>query len=431
MAHNSTILRKIPIDNHNRTCYVHLTVGPLFSSGTSMSKIFTKIPRVIVLLLTAFKVHRDCLKGIIRYARLHGPWEFHIIEGREAEQSTLNFKTWNADGLIAYANNNDYCKTILQSSVPSILIDPWDHHQEEFPLDQHNIILCDSFAVGKAAADFFLQQKFRHFGYVSEAKNAQWSRERGRGFASHIQAAGFEYHSYENHSLKEQNDWGLEQKRLKKWLLGLPKPIALLAAMDVRGRQVIEVCRSANLSVPYEIAVLGVDNDELLCESTNPSLSSLMMTIDEACFEGAARLDRLMRKKEISTSSLIHYGPKEVVVRRSTNPTIISDKLVIQALEFIEVNACVPITVSDVVKFLGISRRSAELRFHKELRHTILDEINRIRLEKVVTFLKQTDMSIAEISRITGFTNGNYLACVFRKHLHMSMSDFRNLHAEP
>jgi len=392
-----------------------------------MSKILTKVPRVIVLLLSAFKVHRDCLKGIVHYARLHGPWELHIIEGREAEQSTLDFKTWNADGLIAYANNDDYCKTILQSNVPCLVIDPWDHRQGEFPPDQHNIVLCDSFAVGKAAADFFLRQKYKHYGYVSEAKNSQWSRERGNGFAAQIQAAGFECHLYENHSLREQNDWGLEQKQLKQWLRSLPKPIALCAAMDVRGRQVIEVCRSANLSVPYEIAVLGVDNDELLCESTNPPLSSLMMTMEEACFEGAALLDRLMKGKESSPSNLIHYGPKEVVTRRSTNPKIIADKLVIHALEFIEVNACVPINVSDVVKHLGVSRRSAEMRFHKELRHTILDEINRVRLEKVVTFLKETDLSIAAIASITGYSNENYLANVFRKHLHMSMTDFRKL----
>ena len=395
-----------------------------------MSKILTRVPRVIALLLTAFKVHRDCLKGIIRYARLHGPWEFHIIEGREAEQSTLDFKTWDADGLIACVFNDDYCKTVLQAKIPCIILDPWDHRQVLFPLDQYNVILCDSHAVGKAAADFFLRQKFKHYGYVSEAKNAQWSRERGKGFASQIQAAGFQCHIYENHSRREQNDWGLEQKQLKQWLLGLPKPIALLAAMDVRGRQVIEVCRSASLSVPYEIAVLGVDNDELLCESTNPPLSSMLMTMEEACFEGAALLDRLMRKKDISTPTLIHYGPKEAVVRRSTNPKIIADKLVIQALEFIEVNACVPINVSDVVKFLGISRRSAEMRFHKELRHTILDEIHRMRLEKVVTFLKQTNLSIAEISRIAGYNNENYLACVFRKHMHMSMTDFRNLQSE-
>jgi len=352
------------------------------------------------------------------------------MEGREAEQSTLNFSTWNGDGLIAYANNDNYCKTIRQANVPCVVIDPWDHRQEEFPPDRYNIILCDSFAVGKAAADYFLRQKFTHYGYVSEAKNAQWSRERGMGFASQITAAGFQCHIYENHSQREQNDWGMEQKQLKQWLLDLPKPIALLAAMDVRGRQVIEVCRSANISVPYEIAVLGVDNDELLCESTNPPLSSLMMSMEDACFVGATLLDRLMKGKENSPTSLIHYGPKEVVARHSTHPRIISDKTVIQALEFIEVNACVPINVSDVIKYLGVSRRSAEIRFQKELRHTILDEINRVRLEKVLTFLKQTNLSIAEISKITGFNNENYLAYVFRKHMHMSMTDYRNLQSK-
>jgi len=395
-----------------------------------MSKIRTKIPKVAVLLLTAFKVYRDCLKGIIRYAHLHGPWEFHFIEGRLSEQSAIDFKTWNADGLIACANNEHYCKTIRKANVPSIVIDPWDHRQKEFPFDKHNIAICDSFAVGRAAADFFLQEKFKHYGYVSEAKNAQWSRERGRGFASQIEAAGFACHLYENGSRREQNDWGLEQERLNRWLLDLPKPIALLAAMDVRGRQVIEVCRAANLSVPYEVAVLGVDNDELLCESTNPPLSSIMMTFEEAGFDCAAHLDGLMRRKKHSTCAVIHYGPKEVVARRSTNPQIIADKLVIQALEFIEVNACVPISVSDVVEHLDISRRSAEMRFHKELRHTILDEINRVRLKKVIGFLKETNLPIEKISKIMGYNNVNYLAYVFRKHMHMSMTDFRKLQTE-
>ena len=392
-----------------------------------MAKKYHKTPKVIVLLLTAFKVHRDFLRGVIRFNRLHGPWEMHIIEGGKFEQATFNSKTSEYDGLIAYATDDNYLNIIKTQNKPSIVVDPWDDYQSQLPLREYDTILCDSQAVGRAAADYFLSQKFRHFGYVSiaQTENLQWSRERYNGFVSQVENAGYKCHLYENFSPKTQNDWGAEAKDLTKWLSALPKQIALLAAMDVRGRQLIEACRSAGISVPGEVAVLGVDNDELLCESTYPPMSSIKMNIEEAAFQGAALLHKRMMEKSNSPAELIYYGPTEIVSRRSTNPSIVRNKKVIEALEFIEMNARHLITTVDVANHVGISRRSLEMSFKKEIFRTVNQEITRIRLEKVRLLLKETEMSIAKIARETGFTNENYLSLVFRKHEKMTMSDYR------
>ncbi|MDO4587738.1 MAG: XylR family transcriptional regulator [Planctomycetia bacterium] len=392
-----------------------------------MSKILRRPPKVIVLVLSAFKVQRECLRGIIRYSRLYGPWEFHILEGRDGEQSVLNLKKLDGNGLIAFAQKKEYVQAILHAKIPTIVIDPWDDFGASIPSNLYNIVQCDTQAIGRTAADFFLQQNYKNFAFINEANNQEWSRERGKGFAKQLKKAGFECSIYEN-QLKDQMDWGLEQNRLKKWLLKLPKPIAVLAAMDVRGRQVIEICRSVDLAVPDEVAVLGVDNDEILCESTYPPMSSMAMTIENACFRGAAVLDRLMRGGNQQETVKIFYGPGAIVSRRSTDTNIISDKFVIDAVEFIRLNTDIQINVADVVAHLGISRRSAEIRFKKELRCSILDEINRVRLEKVENFLQQTNLPISQIAGLTGFNNENYLSFVFKKKHQMTMSEYRKLH---
>ena len=391
-----------------------------------MSKKYHKTPRVIILLLTAFKVHRDFLRGVIRFNRLHGPWEMHIIEGGKFEQMTFNPQTSEYDGLIAYATDEIYLNIIKDQKKPTIVVDPWNHYQSQLPMQDYDTILCDSEAVGRAAADYFLRQKFRNFGYVSivQTDNNQWSKERCKGFVSHVKNAGFDCHIYENFSQEAQN-WENEKKELQKWLSALPKQIALLAAMDVRGRQVIEACRSLGISVPREVAVLGVDNDELLCESTFPTMSSIKMGIEEAAFQGALLLQNRLLDKDDSPAKLIYYGPNGVVSRRSTDPSIVTNKRVIEAIEFIETNTRLPLSTNDIAHHLGISRRLLELSFKNELSCTVHEEITRIRLEKVRLLLRETDMAIAKIASETGFNNENYLSYIFRKYEQMTMSDYR------
>jgi LacI family transcriptional regulator len=186
----------------------------------------------------------------------------------------------------------------------------------------------------------------------------------------------------------------------------------------------MDACAWAGLAVPDEVAVLGVDNDEDLCETTTPPMSSILLDAERASYEAAEQLDALMRRAT-RKRKVITYGPVHVVSRRSTETTQIADIVVVQALEFIALNACSGIGVPDVVRHIRASRRLAEIRFRRELGHTILDEIQRVRLARVCTHLRETNLQIGEIVRACGFDSESHVSILFRRRFGCTMRDFR------
>ena len=384
-----------------------------------------RMPQVAVLLPTSVKVSRDMRRGILRYVHRHGPWGLHIIEGRQGEQKLIHMKEWGCTGIIGRLHTPELVEVARNARVPQVLVEP----DKAFlrpggSLVRHSIVRCDTAAVGELAADYFLSRKFTHYAYVGEVRNLDWSVSRGNAFAGRVRKAGFDCHLYGTLPKAVQEDAGLERDRLCAWLRDLPKPIALLAAMDNRGRQVMDACAWAGLAVPREIAVLGVDNDDDLCETTTPPMSSILLDAERVSFEAAQHLDDLMRgitrKRKIIT-----YGPAHVVSRQSTETTQIADIVVIQALEFIALNACAGIGVPDVVRHTRASRRLAEQRFRQALGHTILDEILRVRLARVCTLLKETNLPISRITHMCGFESDSHLGVVFRKLHACTMRDYR------
>jgi LacI family transcriptional regulator len=390
-----------------------------------MSRTLKQMPQVAVLLPTSVKVCRDMRRGILQYVHRHGPWGLHILEGRQGEQKLIRMKEWGCTGIIGRLYTPELVEVALRADVPLIIMDPKDEFQcPGHPLARHSIVRSDTAAIGRMAADYFLSRKFTHYAYVGEVHGLGWSATRGEAFAETIRAAGFACHIYGSLPKAEQEDAGLERARLCAWLSALPKPVALLAAMDNRGRQVMDACAWAGIAVPRDTAVLSVDNDDDLCETTTPPMSSIMLDAERASYDAAQVLDGLMRRTT-RKRRVITYGPAHVVSRRSTETTQIADAVVVQALEFIAVNACLGIGVPDVVRHVRASRRLAELRFRQTLGHTILEEILRVRLERVCTLLKETNLLIGEITRTCGFDSESHLGTVFRKRFGCTMRDFR------
>jgi LacI family transcriptional regulator len=292
------------------------------------------------------------------------------------------------------------------------------------PLARHSVVQSDTAAIGRLAAEYFLSRKFVNYAYVGEVHGADWSVKRGEAFADRVRKAGFVCHDYGALLKAEQEDAGIERARLCAWLSGLPKPVALFAAMDNRGRQVMDACAWAGITVPRDAAVLSVDNDDDLCETTTPPMSSILLDAERASYEAARLLDDLMRRTT-RKRHVITYGPAHVVSRRSTETTQIADGVVVRALEFIALNACSGIGVPDVVRHVSASRRLAEIRFRETLGRTILEEIQRVRLERVCTLLKETNLSIGEITRACGFDSESHLGTVFRRRFDCTMRDYR------
>jgi len=390
-----------------------------------MSRTLNKMPQVAVLLPTSVKVCRDMRRGVLQYVYRHGPWGLHILEGREGEQKLVRMREWGCTGIIGRLYTPELAKAALAAHVPLVIMDPPPKLLSPGqPLARNSLVRSDTAAVGRMAADYFISRKFIHYAYVGEVHGLEWSATRGEAFAETVRQRGFDCHLYGTLLAAEQEDAGLERDRLRAWLKGLPKPVALLAAMDNRGRQVMDACAWAGLAVPDEVAVLGVDNDEDLCETTTPPMSSILLDAERASYEAAEQLDALMRRAT-RKRKVITYGPVHVVSRRSTETTQIADIVVVQALEFIALNACSGIGVPDVVRHIRASRRLAEIRFRRELGHTILDEIQRVRLARVCTHLRETNLQIGEIVRACGFDSESHVSILFRRRFGCTMRDFR------
>ena len=177
---------------------------------------------------------------------------------------------------------------------------------------------------------------------------------------------------------------------MARWLADLPKPVGVMACNDDRGREVLEACRAAKVRIPEEVAVIGVDNDELLCELSDPPLSSVTFGAERAGFEAAALLEQLMAGRPKKPSQSLP-GALGVVARRSTEVVLHEDQEIAAALRFIHDNAGRPIRVYDVVASLGDARRTLEIRFQQVLGRSIHEEIRRARLERAKRLLLETD----------------------------------------
>jgi LacI family transcriptional regulator len=284
-------------------------------------------------------------------------------------------------------------------------------------------VQCNSAAVADRAADFYLGNGFTNFAFVGEPTGMNWSRWRQEAFLRRIGAAGFSCAVYPPPA-PEEKEWEVERRRMCRWLAKLPKPLAIFAANDARGRQVLNACLTANIPVPYEAAVLGVNNDTLICETSLPPLSSIAVDMERAGYAAAELLDQLMQRT-LRDRRTVTYDPAGVVPRASTELLHVTDRLVIQALEFIRINAGLNIRVSDVADHLGVTRRWAEKRFEQTLGRSVLDEIQRVRMDTIRALVSQTEQPFARIAQRCGFVSSNHLGIIFKENFGMTMSAYR------
>jgi len=387
----------------------------------------TRLPQVALRLPTSVKTCRELLRGILQFVHLHGPWGVHIIEGREGEQRLARPEAWGYTGIIA--DPDAACpKSLLSAKIPTILTNPSDAAlNPKNPLSRLCRVVCDNPPIGRHAAEYFLAHQFRHFAFVGQVGDVSWSEARRITFNARLAQGGFGCTVYPRLSAAARKDFGVEQQALCAWLKALPKPVAVFVANDVRGRQVLDSCLKAGVAVPQDAAVLGVDNDELLCETTHPQMSSIQMNTEQAGFEAARVLDGMMRRRQRGAPKqvIITYGFSHLVTRRSTETVQIGDVLVARALEFVRINAGISVSVDALVEHLRVSRRSLETRFKAVMGRTVYAEIMRVRLERVQTLLRETPMTVELIAEICGFVSASHLGTVFRNHFGMTLTAFR------
>ena len=218
--------------------------------------------------------------------------------------------------------------------------------------------------------------------------------------------------------------WEKTSEKLAKWLMDLPKPIAIFASHDQYCLILSETCREYDIAVPEEIALLGVDNDELLCNRAYPPLSSVRTDVDLIGYETGKLLARMMKGEKPPTGEKL-IAPLGIETRQSSDILAISDADVAAAVEFIKNHATRRITVRDVVSAAHVCRRVLERRFRRRLGRSILDEIHRVRIERAQELLVNTNMPVPEVAKAAGFRDGYHLWSTFRRKRGTSPASFR------
>jgi LacI family transcriptional regulator len=381
------------------------------------------IPHVALLVETSREYGREVLRGVMRYARLHGPWAFHITPG-DFLQAVPKIKQWGGTGIIARIETQAVGKALLATKLPIITMDlDLAQLKSKNPLSLCSELSSDSSQAAELAARHLFERGFRNYAFVGVA-NRIWSNRREESFRAAIQKAGFDLHVYPQPRRKADRQWDREQATLEDWLRGLPKPLGLMACNDDRGRQVMEACRGAGLLVPEQAAIVGVDNDELLCELADPPLSSVALDAERGGFEAAALLAGLMSHRIKKPRHIVTQALR-VVTRHSTDVTVLEDFEVARALRFIRKNAIEPLGINDVVDACAISRRTLEIRFKKIMGRTILDEIRRVRVDRAMRLLVETNMPLEGIATAAGFNTASYLAQIIKRETGMSPARYR------
>jgi LacI family transcriptional regulator len=379
----------------------------------------TQTPSVLLFVETSREFGRGLLHGIARYSRLHGPWRVYRWPGA-LDSSLPEWKSLQIDGAIV--RDVKVVERLAHSGIPVIFA---QHNKESYaPFPS---IITDGALIGGMGAEHFLDRGFRNFAYCGLDEFA-WSRGRAQFFRQRLQEAGFEVRQYRSPATKRGRALRSEQSHIAGWVKQLPKPVAVMCCNDDRALLVIEACKLAGCSVPDDVAVLGVDDDVLVCDLADPPISSIALNTETAGYEAARLLDELM-KGGAMTGQVIPVQPTHIVTRMSTDMLAVTDPDVAAALGFIRRHANRLIQVDNVVEATAASRRVLEKRFKAILHRSVHQEIRRIRVNNIVRLLVGTDLSVADIAAHCGFDGVEHIARYFRKETGVSLREYRKRHA--
>jgi LacI family transcriptional regulator len=383
-----------------------------------------KIPKVALLIENSRTYGRELLRGIARYNRFYGPWSFYMeppfyLEsgGRIRQLDVSHLKQLEPDGIIM--RDTEKPEEIASMGIPTIIASAIKGPMPGIPT-----ICTNDARMGKMAAEHLLERGLRHFGYCG-FDDMSWSQKRSDSFVKSVKKAGFQTSVYQQPKSRAARVWESEQSLVAQWLKSLPKPVGLMVCNDDRGRQIIETCNAEGLKAPDEVAVIGVDNDNLVCELSNPPLSSIALNVERAGYEAAELLSKLMRGREKMAGQEIRVEPVHIVTRQSTDILAIEDPVVSEALKFIRQHAKENIFVADVVKAVPTSRRSLQGRFLKVLHRSVQDEIARVRAEMVAQLLVETNLSISEICVRLEYGGPEHISRSFKRAKGISPRVFR------
>jgi LacI family transcriptional regulator len=376
---------------------------------------------VALIVETSNTYARELLHGLRAWMREHGSWAIRLSEQGRGAGVPFWLQGWRGDGIIARVENEAIAAALKTTRLPVVDV------SAALPTTFFPRVITDSRAATRLAAEHLRARGVRHFGYCGEPRFL-WSAQRYDYFAEHLRRAGFCCQDFSPQEVPPgQSAVESDVHAIARWLADLPKPAGVLACYDIRGQQVLEACRLAGLVVPDEVAVIGVHNDELLCDLCDPPLTSVIPNARRAGYVAAELLARMMNGKRVPAA--VHtIEPIGVAARQSTDVVAVADPKVAAAVRFIRAHPTANIGVADVLRAVPMSRTLLERRFKMSLGRTPHEHIQRERLERVKALLTNTELPIGVVAERMGFEHIEYLSVLFRRATGLSPKQYRMRH---
>ena len=364
---------------------------------------------------------RKVIEGVTRFVREAGTWSVFVEDDPQAK--IPDFHHGHFDGVIADLDDPRIPKRLVGLGIPAVGVGairedcPWE-------LDI-STVSTNNRRIAELAANHLLERNLESFAYCGVPGRTidPWNRERREAFVAHVQEAGGTCSVYTGrHSAS--HSWEQLQEKLATWLAGLAKPLGLMAANDARARHVLEACRRLQLRVPEDVAVIGVDNDELICNLANPPLTSIVQGTEEIGHTAATLLDGMMSRRERKRRHLL-VDPVGVVTRESTDLVATEDVVASTALAFIRQRSSEGIQVADVARAADVSRSTLDARFRRVVGRTVHEEIQRSQLNTAQQLLSTTNLSVDDVARRSGFSSAQYMNAVFQRAFGQTPGQYR------
>ena len=357
--------------------------------------------------------HRQGLEGILQYVKDHRTTAWDTYIEAEALDHQLNLSKVKCDGILAFITSDKARKRILAAKVPAVLYEPFKSvaYLKKHRQDYVTSITSDFAEEGRVAARYFIGRHFRNFAYVGSANKYRWiDEQRQVGFSDEVNRHGFQCITFPEHKPSSAND--NDRSRLSEWLHALPHGTGIFCVRDVRALDVISAAAANGIDVPRHVAILGFDDDELLCRTCTPQLSSIYANVQALGYEVAHLLDLLMSGNK---GNVIEYRPAlSVVTRASSDIDAIGDPFVAKAISWIQTKLAENIGIDSVAEGIGCSTKFLQERFRKSLGCSIGKEIRRQRLEKAMQMIKASGKDLSLVAAACGFSNSAHLCTCIR-----------------
>lgn len=369
---------------------------------------------VVLLVETSNAYARGLLVGVHRYVVQSRTWSLYLAEHSRQETDFSWMEGWRGDGVLARIETAGAAQLVEQLALPTV-----DLSAGRLLPDLPGVETDDR-AIAHAAIQHFVERGLRHLAFCGDARFA-WSESRRRFFVTRARDLGIEPHLID---IRTSAMRAVERTMLADWLRELPKPVGVLSCYDIAGQAVLEACHMADIPVPDAVAVLGVDNDEMIANLTSPPLSSVEPNVVRTGFLAASMLDRMMAGQEVEPGLRL-IPPLRVVARQSSDILAVDDPDVATALRLIRDNADRDLQVTDVLRAVGLSRRSLDYRFVAAVGRTVSAEITRVRMARVAELLTTTQWTLQRVAERLGFPHAEYMGVAFKRVTGLSPGAYR------